>query len=47
MIGGIATILHQGRILIEDTMEKVLDSGIVRRSILAPASARGWRSRLR
>jgi branched-chain amino acid transport system ATP-binding protein len=41
MIGGIVTVLHQGRILIEDTMEKVLDSGIVREVYLGSGLARG------
>jgi ABC-type uncharacterized transport system ATPase subunit len=41
MIDGIVTVLHQGRILIEDTMEKVLDSGIVREVYLDSGHARG------
>jgi branched-chain amino acid transport system ATP-binding protein len=41
MIGGIVTVLHQGRILIEDTMEKVLDSRIVREVYLGSGHARG------
>jgi branched-chain amino acid transport system ATP-binding protein/urea transport system ATP-binding protein len=41
MIGGIVTVLHQGRILIEDAMEKVLDSRIVREVYLGSGHARG------
>ena len=41
MIGGFVTVLHQGRILIEDAMDKVLDSGIVREVYLGSGYARG------
>jgi urea transport system ATP-binding protein len=41
MIGGIVTVLHQGRILIEDAMEKVLNSRIVREVYLGSGYARG------
>jgi len=41
MIGGIVTVLHQGRILIEDAMEKVLNSRIVQEVYLGSGYARG------
>ena len=41
MIGGIVTVLHQGRILIEDTMQNVLDSQVVREVYLGSGQARG------
>ena len=41
MIGGIVTVLHQGRILIEDAMENVLNSRIVREVYLGSGYARG------
>jgi branched-chain amino acid transport system ATP-binding protein/urea transport system ATP-binding protein len=41
MIGGIVTVLHQGRILIEDAMEKVLNSTIVQEVYLGSGYARG------
>ena len=41
MIGSIVTVLHQGRILIEDAMEKVLNSRIVREVYLGSGYARG------
>ena len=41
MIGSIVTVLHQGRILIEDAMENVLNSRIVREVYLGSGYARG------
>ena len=41
MIGGIVTVLHQGRILIEDAMENVLASRAVREVYLGSGHARG------
>ena len=41
MIGGIVTVFHQGRILIEGAMESVLDSRVVREVYLGSGHARG------
>jgi len=39
MIAGTVTVFHQGRILIEDTMEKVLNNPMVREVYLGPGHA--------
>ena len=39
MIAGTVTVFHQGRILIEDTMEKVLNNPMVREVYLGPGRA--------
>ena len=39
MIAGTVTVFHQGRILIEDTMEKVLNNPMVREVYLGPERA--------
>jgi branched-chain amino acid transport system ATP-binding protein len=41
MIGGIVTVFHQGRILIEGAMASVLDSHVVREVYLGSGHARG------
>jgi branched-chain amino acid transport system ATP-binding protein len=41
MIAGIVTVFHQGRILLEDTMEKVLENTVVREVYLGSGHARG------
>ena len=41
MIGGIVTVFHQGRILIEGAMASVLDSRVVREVYLGSGHARG------